>query len=221
MISFFLHILIYIFSNIEEDIELLVGLFLWTIPGNYLFGILPQESAILYASKYVNPIIITVVVAVGSLIAEILNYHTIRRIDKIPKVNRYFKQKAIRKSIEWFKKAPYITLAVITLLPIIPIFPLRVIAPLSKYPIGKYLAATSLGRVPRVYLFALFGFTVQVPLNIILLLVFIPVSFLFISRFHRRNDNSINELQSLVLKKSVLGNSKGGLYEKHREGCCQ
>jgi membrane protein DedA with SNARE-associated domain len=185
-----------------DSAAMCIGLFLWSIPGNYMFGFLPQEAAILFAAQYLRPAVVTAVVVPASVLAELLNYYTLYRLKRVPKISDYLQNPLVRTSIRWFRKAPAATLTIVTFLPIVPVFPLRIITPLSGYPVKKYIAAVVAGRLPRVYLVALFGFTVHVPVWMLALGTAATLCLIVASRIGTKQDCQ-SEVDTSVIERSL------------------
>src|SRR5213076_812706 len=68
----------------------------------------------------------------------------------------------VRWSVAAFQRAPFWTTAIVILSPI-PDSAVRVLAPLARYPLPKFLGAVALGRFPRLLLIAGVGGLVPVP----------------------------------------------------------
>jgi phosphatidylglycerophosphate synthase/membrane protein YqaA with SNARE-associated domain len=186
--------------NIGENVELLIGLFLWTLPAQFLIGLLPQEAPLLYVSQYFNPVIITGTVMGALLIAEVANYQTVKAVGKIPQVVRVIQYPAVQRPMHWFRKAPFTTTIVAALTPI-PFFPIRLLAPLSNYPMQLYIAAVAIGRIPRIFVLAWLGLTLNIPVWFLILLTIIPVILVIWKIFLGEKENPIYDAQRALLKK--------------------
>ncbi len=159
---------------LADKLELLIALFLWTLPAQYLVGFLPQEAPLLYVAQFFNPWTVTGVVLGALLISEVANYQTVKAIGNIPQIHGLLRRPGVHKPIEWFRKAPFTAISVAAFTPI-PFFPLRLLAPLSGYPLPKYIGAVVIGRAPRIYLLALLGLTFQFPIWFLVLIAITPI----------------------------------------------
>jgi phosphatidylglycerophosphate synthase/membrane protein DedA with SNARE-associated domain len=184
---------------LAENMELLVALFLWTLPAQYLVGLLPQEAPLLYVSQFFNPFTVTAVVLSALILSEIANYQTVRAIGGIPQVTALLKRPGVQKPIAWFHRAPFTAISVAALTPI-PFFPLRVLAPLSGYPLPKYICAVAVGRAPRIFLLALAGLTFQFPVWLLILIAVVPIVAVAWRLYKKDENNPISSLQSHVFK---------------------
>jgi membrane protein YqaA with SNARE-associated domain len=142
-------------------------LFLYTIPGQFIIAVIPHEPIIFYYSKYFSPFSVTLAALLGTLFAEYLNYMLVTMFLKIPKVDELRKHKTFEKATHYFLKLPFVSLVIAAITPV-PFYPFRVIAPASEYPLKKYLLALIVGRTPRFYILAYFGFAVPLPNEIII-----------------------------------------------------
>ena len=67
-----------------------------------------------------------------------------------------------RWALALFRRGPFLAVWIGTWSPI-PDWTIRLLAPMSRYPLGRYLVAMGLGRFPRYWLFAELGRRVGVP----------------------------------------------------------
>src|SRR6184192_1942108 len=77
-------------------------------------------------------------------------------------ISRLAHRPGVRWSVAAFQRAPFWTTAIVILSPI-PDSAVRVLAPLARYPLPKFLGAVALGRFPRLLLIAGVGGLVPVP----------------------------------------------------------
>jgi membrane protein YqaA with SNARE-associated domain len=158
---------IYFFPQYNQ----LIILLLYSIPSQFIIAIIPHEPIIFYFSKYFSPLIVTLVTLLGTLFAEYLNYMLVKWFFKIPKVDDLRKYKTFKNATHYFLRLPFISLVIAAITPV-PFYPFRIIAPASEYPLRKYLLALVVGRSPRFYILAYFGYVVPLP-NEIIIVVFI------------------------------------------------
>ncbi len=149
----------------------LIILLLYSIPSQFIVAVIPHEPIIFYYSKYFSPLMVTLVTLLGTLFAEYLNYMLVKLFFTIPKVDELRKYKTFKYATHYFLRLPFISLVVAAITPV-PFYPFRIIAPASEYPLSKYLLALVVGRSPRFYILAYFGYMVPLP-NEIIIVVFI------------------------------------------------
>jgi len=164
-------------------------LFLYTIPAEVLIGIIPQEPIIFYFSKYFNPFTVTWVTLAGTILAEYLNYTLVTLFFKSSRLDNFRKRQTFQKAIHYFLLAPFVSLTIAAISPV-PFFPFRIIAPMSRYPVKKYLLAIFLGRTPRFYALAYFGYIIELPNKIIVLLFVLLFILIIIFRIREQVINN-------------------------------
>jgi len=163
-------------------------LFLYTIPAELLIGIIPHEPIIFYYSKLYHPFTVTWVTLISTILTEYLNYTFVTLFFKIPQLDNLMKRRTFQKAKNYFLSAPFVSLTVAAITPV-PFFPFRVIAPMSRYPMKKYLLAIFVGRTPRFYVLAYFGYIVVLPNEIIILLFILLFALIIISRIREKAMN--------------------------------
>ena len=113
-------------------------LFLYSIPSQFIFAIIPHEPLIFYFSKYFSPLSVTLVTLLGTLFAEYLNYMLVKLFLNIPKVDVLRKHRTFKNATYYFLKAPFVSLVIAAITPV-PFYPFRILAPASEYSLKKYL----------------------------------------------------------------------------------
>jgi membrane protein YqaA with SNARE-associated domain len=88
------------------------------------------------------------------------------------------RRQTFQKAIQYFLLVPFVSLVIAAITPV-PFSPFRIIAPVSKYSLKKYLTAIILGRTPRFYILAYFGHIVVLS-NKIIVLLFVLLSTLLV-----------------------------------------
>lgn len=120
------------------------------------------ETTLLYYVRFYPALLLAVVGTVGASVAEAINYYLVDWAAELPKLAELKKRPVIRWSIGAFLRAPFWTTVIIIFSPI-PDSAVRILAPLGRYPLPRFLAAVALGRLPRLFLVAGFGMLVPVP----------------------------------------------------------
>jgi len=126
------------------------------------------EATLLYYARFYPAWVLALVGTAAASLAETINYRLVDWAAELPKVSALKAGKTVRWSIDAFSRAPFWTTAIVIFSPI-PDSAVRILAPLSRYPLAKFLVAVACGRFPRLLLIA--GFGVLVPLPTWLLLV--------------------------------------------------
>src|SRR5690348_3642687 len=120
------------------------------------------ETTLLYYVRFLPVPLLALVGTLGASLSEALNYRLVDWAVELPKLAALKQGRWVRWSIEAFLRAPFWTTAVVIFSPI-PDFAVRILAPLGKYPLPKFLAAVALGRFPRLLLIVGFGVLVPIP----------------------------------------------------------
>ncbi len=154
--------LIYFSSQSLQSSRHLWVLFLYSIPGNFLIDVIPYDPAIIFFARFHEPLIIALVGVAGILASEIINYTCFEYIVDRKFFDKILEHKFIVKITRLFNKAPFRTMVIVAFTPI-PIYPFRFLVVMARFPLLKYLLALLVGRLPRLYLIALFGHRVALP----------------------------------------------------------
>ncbi len=147
-----------------------VGFMLFTIWVNSPVGmVLPamyEPVLIMFGSVY-PPVAVAALGVVGTLYVEYLNY---RVHDKVLSHERLtgFREKAVVMAVRrLFGRAPFLAVWLCSVSPL-PYWLVRILSPLAGYPVSRHLAATALGRMPRLWFFAAIGASWQISGDILL-----------------------------------------------------
>ena len=166
----------------REDVPIglsIIGLFLlalYCIPTNSILP-LPHEPGVLYFSAYYDPIAIAIAATLGSLVVSFADYAMVEAAMRRPRLNAASKTGLFGWAVRWMKRAPFAIVVLFSFTPL-PISVIRVLAPASNYPLGRYMVAQVIGRLPRFYALAWLGRTVKFPawvllaMFVVLMLVF-------------------------------------------------
>lgn len=175
-----------------------IYLFFFSIPTNSLFFI-PHEPMILYYGKILHPETVMIVGAMGATVATLFDYFVIEAAFRAKKIEQLKKTKLLDRSIHYFKKMPFITIFMfgVGLLPFLHI--IKILVPASKYSKTKYCISFFIGRSIRFYVLAMFGYVLQIPnwlillIGIVMLIIATYTGTKLIIRRRKRNQNSIPE----------------------------
>lgn len=133
---------------------------------------LPTIPAIGLAAKVFHPMLVSVVGAAGTAIANLNDYAILGWLFRHKKVKKVRDIRSYRRFLHFFDKRPFLTLTVGAFLPI-PIDVVRLIAISRAYAFWKYMMAAFVGRVPRYLIIAYLG--KELPAKYILILFGISV----------------------------------------------
>ena len=142
---------------------LALPLFLYAFISNVALAVVPHEPAIVWAGARLGIWTTAVVATAGTVF--------------VPLVTRLQARRGAPPLGGWFSRAPFAVLAISGVTPL-PFFPFKALAFAARYPLGKYLAAIAVGRLPRYLLLAWLGYAVRLPawlLVLVFVLLLIPL----------------------------------------------
>lgn len=169
-------------KNIQESKSLWV-LFFYSFPSEFLIATIPHEPVLLYFGKFYHPLTVALVAIPSTLLTEMLNYSTFKYITDLRIFTKLREKRAVQKTIQFFNKAPFLTLWVAGITPI-PFYPLRFLVVIARYPRFKYILAVFLSRFPRFIILAYVGYKIQIPDSILVALFVILIAIANITILH-------------------------------------
>ena len=149
------------FDHIAGFIQRPIGYFLVMIPVQGVLS-LPLEPATMIISKVAPPWEIALLGALAAAATAIGDYFIVRRIFRVAALERLRARRLFSRVEAWAKVAPFLTIFLFAALPLPFAIP-RVIMPITGYSLPKYVTAMALGRLPRLYVLALFGQLFDIP----------------------------------------------------------
>ncbi len=159
-----------------------------SLPANSpLSPILPSffEPIIIKAAVWAPAVPVTIVATVGYMYMEYVNWHVYAWVLNWDKLEGVRRNKWMRWGVDNFARAPFWMTVIFAFTPL-PFWAARVLAILHKYPLWKFMVATIVGRVPRWYLYALFGGAFSVPTWILVGVMVIPAAIVIVGRLMRK-----------------------------------
>jgi len=120
------------------------------------------EATLLYYARLYPAWLLALVGTLGASVAESVNYRLVNCATELPKLARLADRPGVRWSVAAFRRAPFWTTVIVIFSPI-PDSAVRLLAPLARYPLPKFLGAVALGRFPRLLLIAGVGRLVPLP----------------------------------------------------------
>lgn len=143
----------------------LAGLFLlalYCIPSNSVLPI-PHEPGVLYFARFYDPAWIALAATTASVIVSFADYAIVEAAMKKPSLSGAQHSRVFRWAVRWMQRWPFAIVSLFSLVPLLPISVIRVLAPASGYSIRRYVVAQIVGRLPRFYLLAWLGQTLEFP----------------------------------------------------------
>jgi uncharacterized membrane protein YdjX (TVP38/TMEM64 family) len=152
----------------------LVWLAVLSIPANSpLSPLFPAsfEPLIMEAAKHARPIVVTAVALVAYLYMEFINWHVYGWVLRWKRLAGMKEHRAVQRSLYWFGRKPMIAIAVFAATPL-PFWAVRLVALMADYPLGRFMLATAIGRLPRLYFYAWLGDLLVVPAWVLATIIF-------------------------------------------------
>jgi len=137
----------------------LVWLGVLSLPANSpLSPLLPTafEPLIMEAAKYERAIPVTLVATAGYMYMEYVNWRVYAWVLSWDRLTSLGSRRSVRWGIDHFARAPFWTVVVFAFTPL-PFFVVRALAILHRWPVWRFMVATLVGRMPRIFLYAWFG----------------------------------------------------------------
>ena len=134
----------------------------FTFLGNSLAP-LPYDGAVVYlGARYPLWVIVPIGVA-ATLLIEAWNIELLTRMLARDGSRAFRNHKVTQWSLRWYRKAPFWSLVLTCVLPIVPHYPMRFLAVLAAYPLWKYQLSVTLGRGARYSALVLIGTVLPIP----------------------------------------------------------
>jgi uncharacterized membrane protein YdjX (TVP38/TMEM64 family) len=150
-----------VFDSIVEFIQRPVGYFLVMIPVQSVLS-QPLEPATMIIAKVAPPWEIALLGSLAAAVAAVFDYFFVRRVFRIAALDRLRAHRLFPRVESLAKVAPFLTIFLFAALPLPFAIP-RVMMPITGYSLPRYVFATALGRLPRIYVLALFGQLFDIP----------------------------------------------------------
>jgi uncharacterized membrane protein YdjX (TVP38/TMEM64 family) len=156
----------------------LVWLAVMSLPANSpLSPLLPTffEPLIIEAAKWSSVWAVTLVACAGYMYMEYVNWHVYAWVLNWDWLEGFRARRSVRWGVRLFARSPFWMVVVFAFTPL-PFWAGRALAILHGYPLGRFMLATAVGRVPRWLLYAWFGSRMAVPVWILAAVIVIPAA---------------------------------------------
>ena len=134
----------------------------YTFLGNSLAP-LPYDGALLYLGGRHSVAVIVFVAVLATLVIEAWNMELLSRLLSRDGTRAFRGHRVTQWSLRWYLKAPFWSLVVTCVVPIVPHYPMRFLAVLAGYPLWKYQISVILGRGTRYVGLAGLGLAMPIP----------------------------------------------------------
>jgi uncharacterized membrane protein YdjX (TVP38/TMEM64 family) len=145
------------------------------------------EPVMFVAARVYPPVLVGLVATLGACYMEYLNYYLHRYAIFHPRLDGVRQSFWVRKCVELFALSPFWAIVLMAFTPL-PYWPARILGPLTRYPIERYLLATFVGRFPEWWIYAAFGAWLPISTPVLLAgtLAFTVIFLLFVWVQRRR-----------------------------------
>lgn len=145
-------------SPVEITAPLL--LFGYAFLSNVAIAVVPHEPVVALYGKTLGVLSTAIIATLGTVLASWID-----RVLLLPLLPQRLKKAPaglLKSALIHFERWPFLILALSGLTPL-PFWPFKLFAHLSDYPVGRYLAAIAVGRLPRYLLIAALGSALSGP----------------------------------------------------------
>lgn len=132
---------------------------LYAIPSNSVIPI-PHEPGLLFFAKFYDPLWIALAATLGSAVMCFADYALVTSVMR--RSTRARRSRVMQWGVRWMKRWPFAVVVAFSMVPL-PVAVVRILAPASGYPVGRYVAAQIVGRFPRFYVLAVIGHAIAIP----------------------------------------------------------
>lgn len=134
----------------------------FTFLGNSLAP-LPYDGAVVYLGAHYPLWLIVPIAVAATLVIETWNMELLARMLAHDGTRAFRNHRFTQWSLRWYRKAPFWSLVITCVLPLVPHYPMRFLAVLAGYPFWKYQTSVILGRGTRYVGLVLVGATLPIP----------------------------------------------------------
>jgi membrane protein YqaA with SNARE-associated domain len=134
----------------------------FTFLGNSLAP-LPYDGAVVFLGASYSLWLIVGIAVAATLLIEAWNMELLSRLLAREGTQVFRNHRVTQWSLRWYRKAPFWSLVLTCVLPLVPHYPMRFLAVLAGYPLWKYQASVVLGRGSRYVGLVLVGATFSIP----------------------------------------------------------
>lgn len=108
------------------------------------------------------PWLVTLVAAGASAFTELLSIHLMRGIVSMPRLDSVRGKVMASWVMRLFARRPMLAIAITAFSPI-PDWITRSLASVARYPVGRYVVADTIGRIPKLFIPVFIGSVIDVP----------------------------------------------------------
>jgi uncharacterized membrane protein YdjX (TVP38/TMEM64 family) len=134
----------------------------------------PLMAPTLLAGQVSPPWMVATVAAAAGVVTAVFDYVVVRRTARIQRLQELQRHRYFERAARYAKVAPFFTTGAFAGLPL-PFWMVRIMMPISGYPITRYAVAVAIGRFCRMFVVASFGKAFEIPTRIIVIVWIVGV----------------------------------------------
>lgn len=139
---------------------MILALFAYAFISNVALAVVPHEPVIIWYGPRLGIWVTAVVATAGTVAAAWVDHRLfVPLVERLAAARRSDQPVGVARL---FRRSPFAILTLSGLTPL-PFFPFKALAFTARYPLGRYLGAVALGRLPRYLLLAWLGVAVRLP----------------------------------------------------------
>lgn len=149
------------------------------------------EPILILFGRIYPPLLLGAAGILGTLYVEFLNYHLYARVLRTRTMAGLRDNLVVQRLVPLFNRAPFFTVWLCSWSPL-PYWAVRILGPLAGYSVRRYLAATFLGRFPRLWFFAALG-ALPIPNSLLMPVIVIAVALALVLVFAKPRRAGLHE----------------------------
>ncbi len=150
---------------LSPTVAALTGFTLYTVLTNGPYSaVLPAayEPVLLLYGGLFPPLLIAALGTIATVFVEWVNYHLYAHVRDTRVVRNLNDKPLAQRVTRMFERRPFLAVALCAL-GVVPYTMARCLSVLARYPVWRHLAATAVGRYPRLWAIAALGVTLRLP----------------------------------------------------------
>jgi uncharacterized membrane protein YdjX (TVP38/TMEM64 family) len=148
---------------------------MWTNGPHSALLVGAYEPVLLLYGQLFSPLLIAALGTIATLFVEWANYHLYGRARDTRMMRKLTGGRWVQRLTRMFARVPFLTIALCAL-GVVPYTVARCLSVLSHYPLGRHLAATAVGRFPRLWAIAALGAPLAVPRSFLMVAVLLSLA---------------------------------------------
>ena len=133
------------------------------------------EPVLLLYGQLFSPLLIAALGTIATVFVEWANYHLYGRARDTRVMRNVTGGRWVQRLTRMFARLPFLAIALCAL-GVVPYTVARCLSVLSRYPVGRHLTATAVGRFPRLWAIAALGTSLALPSSFLMVAVLLSLA---------------------------------------------